>query len=111
MIPHIQTNTEGFKMICKGFSIEQKKEILDRAHGQYFSVVFKKLNGEVREMTCKLWQENAYTYGSKNAKENTCKNKPNIYTVCDVKLNSFRNIDLTRIKKAKIGKVEYEFED
>lgn len=96
-------------MRCK-MTIQEKRELLDSAKGQYFSVTFKKANGEIREMQCKRWEEQAYTYGSANAQKNTVAHKPSMYTACDSKLHQFRNINLETLIKARVAGVDYEFD-
>ena len=91
------------------YTIEQKRQILDSANGQIFSVRFIKKDGSVREMTCKKWIEKAFTTGSKNAGVNTVSHKPEYYTAADLGCGEFRNINLNTLISCKVGGKEHNF--
>lgn len=97
-------------------SIERKRQILDSANGQFFTVEFIKNDGSVRQMTAKKWTEQAFTYGSANAQPNTVRHKPHLYTAVDMEAfkvdpkKSFRNIDLETLFRAKVNGIEYKFD-
>lgn len=91
-------------------SIQRKREILDSAKGQFFSVEFVKKNGEVREMTAKKWTEKAFTYGSANAQANTVAHIDKYYTAADVNAGEFRNINLETLISAKVNGIAYKFD-
>ena len=94
----------------KNSSIQDRRNLLDKAGGRIFSVRFIKKDGTLRDMTCKKWTERHYTYGSENARENTCAHKPNIYTVSDIgAADAFRNINLETLISAKVNGEEYIF--
>lgn len=97
---------------------QQKREFLDKvsSKGRFFKVGFYKKDGSFREMVCKKWVETAFTYGSANAKDNTCKHKENIYTVVDMGLENinkgkgaFRNINLDTLVSVTSGGVTTTF--
>ena len=86
--------------------------------GHFFKVGFYKKDGSFREMVCKKWVETAFTYGSANAKDNTCKHKENIYTVVDMGLENinsgkgaFRNINLDTLVSVTAGGVTTTFDN
>jgi len=91
------------------YTIEQKRQILDSANGQIFSVRFIKKDGSVREMTCKKWIEKAFTYGSKAAQASTVAHKPEYYTLVDIAKESFRNVNLETLVACKVSGKEYNF--
>lgn len=91
-------------------SIERKRQILDSANGQFFSVVFEKKDKTIREMTCKKWVEKAFAHGSKDAGVNTVAHIDKYYTAVDVSKGEFRNIDLEKLRSAKVNGIEYKFD-
>lgn len=91
-------------------SIERKRQILDSANGQFFTVEFIKKDGTVRQMTAKKWMEKAFTYGSANAQANTVAHKPEYYTAADASAGAFRNINLETLTRAKVNGIEYKFD-
>lgn len=91
-------------------NIQRKREILDSANGGFFSVEFVKKDGSVRQMTAKKWMEKAFTYGSKNAQENTVAHIDKYYTAADINANSFKNINLETLRKAKVNGITYSFD-
>lgn len=99
-------------------NIQIKRSVLDNAAkgGKFFSVGFTKKDGSFREMTCKAYVEDAFTYGSANAKKNTCEGKENIYCVVDMGIENakgtkgaFRNINLDTLQYVKTGKETITF--
>lgn len=90
-------------------SRDLKRQILDGAKGQYFSVTFRKKDGTIREMVAKQWTEKALTYGSGDVQPNPVAHKPEYYTAVCMEKDVFRNINLDTLVKAKVGGVEYEF--
>lgn len=93
-------------------SINKKREILDSAKGQVFSVVFEKADGTIREMQCKKWMEKALASGDRKiVGKSTTAHKPNLYSACDIKLGEFRSINLDKLKSATIAGITYVFND
>ena len=90
-------------------SIQRKREILDSANGQFFTVEFVKKDGTTRIMTAKKWTEDAFANGSKNAQVSTLANKPNYYLSVDVSIGEFRAINLDTLTKCTVNKIKYEF--
>ena len=91
-------------------SIQRKREILDSAKGQFFSVEFVKKDGSLREMTVKKQIEKAFTYGSANAQVNTVAHIDKYYTAVDMEKEQFRNINLETLRKAKVAGITYIFD-
>jgi hypothetical protein len=91
-------------------SIQRKREILDSANGQFFTVEFVKKDGTTRIMTAKKWMEKAFTYGSKNAQENTVAHIDKYYTAADASAGEFRNINLETLRSAKVNGIRYTFD-
>tara|TARA_Y100001973_G_scaffold2399_1_gene3577 strand:+ start:4173 stop:4460 length:288 start_codon:yes stop_codon:yes gene_type:complete len=91
-------------------TIERKRQILDSAKGQFFSVEFVKKDGSIREMTVKKQMEKAFTYGSANAKPNTVAHIDKYYTAVDAEQEQFRNINLETLRKAKVAGITYIFD-
>lgn len=69
---------------------EAKRQLLDSANGEIFSLTFVKKDGSVREIVGKKWIESAYSHGSKNAGKNTVAHKPNYYTMAELSSGSFK---------------------
>ena len=96
-------------------SIERKRAILDSAKGQFFYVEFKKADGTVRKMKAKKKMEDAFTYGSANARVSTTAHKPEMYRAVDVDLfkvdpkKSYRTINLDELLSATVAGVTYTF--
>ena len=90
-------------------NIEDKRRILDSAKGGFFTVQFIKKSGELREMNCKRWTENALTYGSKNVQKNPCAHLPHYYAAVDMQKGEFRNINLQTLLRAKVNGKVYTF--
>ena len=95
-------------MICKSFSIEQKKEILDRAHGQYFSCSWVKKDLTERKAVCKKWQAK-YLHGVVGENKNPVAHIPHFYTIAEDAVEGYRNVDLRTLKHARVGGIDYEF--
>lgn len=91
-------------------SIQRKREILDSANGQFFTVEFVKKDGTTRIMTAKKWMEKAFTYGSKNAQANTVAHIDKYYTAADASAGEFRNINLETLRSAKVNGIRYTFD-
>ena len=99
--------TEAIK--CK-MSLEEKRKLLDSAKGQYFSVCWVKKSGETREAIAKKW-ERRFLHGEPGQNKNTCADKPHLYTIAEQAVEGYRNVDLRRLRKVKINRVVYDFED
>lgn len=95
-------------MICKGFSIEQKKEILDRAHGQYFSCCWIKKDLTERKAVCKKWQAK-YLHGAVGENKNHVAHIPHFYTIAEDAVEGYRNVDLRTLRHARVAGIDYEF--
>lgn len=91
-------------------SIERKRQILDSANGQFFTVEFVKKDKTIRQMTCKKWMEKAFTYGSKDARHNPVAHIDKYYTAADASAGEFRNINLETLIRAKVNGIEYKFD-
>lgn len=91
-------------------SIERKRQILDSANGQFFTVEFVKKDKTIRQMTCKKWMEKAFTYGSKDARQNSVAHIDKYYTAADASAGEFRNINLETLIRAKVNGIEYKFD-
>ena len=90
-------------------NIQEKRQLLDSSKGKFFSVVFIKADGSLREMNCKKWIDKAFTNGRANAQANTCAHKPEIYSAVCMDKKQFRNINLNKLVSAKVNGVEYTF--
>lgn len=103
--------------IVKGASIEQKRQILDTNKGQYFSAKWIAKDGKPRERVLREWMDKALVYGKDNVQANPAAHNPDNYTAADVdKVNAgnpypWVNVSLKGLKRAKIGGVEYIFDD
>lgn len=97
-------------MKCKGYTIEQKKAILDQAKGQYFSCSWVKKDLTERHAVCKKWQAK-YLHGAVGDNKNPVAHIPYYYTIAEDAVEGFRNVDLRSLKRAKVNNVEYIFED
>lgn len=91
-------------------SIQRKREILESAGSQFFTVEFVKKDKTIRQMTCKRWMEKAYTYGSENARDNTVAHIDKYFTACDASAGEFRNINLETLISAKVNGITYHFD-
>ena len=91
-------------------SLEEKRNLLDSAKGQYFSVAWVKKDGSPREAIAKKW-ERRFLHGEPGQNKNTCADKPHLYTIAEQAVEGFRTVDLQKLIKVKINGVVYEFED
>lgn len=91
---------------------KRKREILDSAKGQIFSVVFIKSDGSERHMQCKKFVERMLASGDKNVRQkSTTAHKENLYTVADIgAADAFRTVNLDTLIYAKVGGIEYRFD-
>jgi hypothetical protein len=92
-------------------SNEEKRKILDAAGSKFFQVCFKKKDNSIRNMTCKKWEEKAFTHGSANAKVSSLAHKPEYYLAVDTAIEEFRAINLSTLISCKVNGKEYKFED
>lgn len=90
------------------YTIEQKRAILDQAKGTYFSVVFEKKDGSLREMVGKKWEEK-HLRGKPGENVNPVAHKPEYYTMAENGVG-FRNVNLNTLKKATVRGKTYMFE-
>lgn len=103
--------------IIKGASIDQKREILNSNKGQYFSVDWVKKDGEPASRVVRQWTDKALVYGKEMVMPSTAAGKPDLYQCADVaKLAAedqypWVTVTLSNLKSARIGGVEYIFED
>ena len=103
--------------VIKGATIEQKRAILANNKGQYFSCEWTKKNGEKTERQLREWMDKALVYGKENVQANAAAHNPDNFTAADPeKLAAgnpypWVNVTLSRMTKAKVGGIEYLFED
>lgn len=88
-------------------TVEQKRAILDQAKGTFFSVVFEKKDGSLREMSGKKWEEKMLE-GKPGENVNPVAHKPEYYTMAESGVG-FRNVNLNTLKKAVIRGKTYTF--
>lgn len=89
------------------YTIEQKRAILDQAKGTYFSVLFEKKDGSLREMVGKKW-EAKHLRGKLGENVNPVAHKPELYTMAENGVG-FRNVNLNTLKKAVVRGKTYTF--
>ena len=95
-------------------SIQKRREILDSAKGQTFSVTFVKSDGSVRTMQAKKWIEKAFASGDKTKVEKS-NVPPQNYSLVDLEAykadpkKSFRSLKLANLKSACIAGITYNF--
>jgi hypothetical protein len=97
-------------------SINKKREILDSAKGQMFSVTFKKADGSIREMQAKKWIEKAFASGDKTnvGKSNVPVTNYSLVDMEQYKLDpkrSFRSLKLDSLQSATVAGITYTFND
>lgn len=104
--------------IIKGASIAQKRAILDTNKGQMFAATWTKKDGTETSRTLKEWMNKALASGTSEVVQvNPAAHNPDNYTAADpdklAKGNPYPwvNITLSRMTRAKVGGVEYIFED
>jgi hypothetical protein len=90
-------------------TLEERRKLLDRAGGRYFSADFVKADGTLRHITAKKW-ERRFLKGEPGENKNTCAHKPNLYTVAEQAVEGYRNISLDKLVKVKIKGKVYEFD-
>jgi len=89
------------------YTIEQKRAILDQAKGTYFSVVFEKKDGSLREMVGKKW-EAKHLRGKPGENVNPVAHKPELYTMVENGVG-FRNVNLNTLRRAVVRGRTYTF--
>lgn len=103
--------------VIKGASIDQKRDILNSNKGQYFSVEWVKKDGQSAVRTVRQWTDKALVYGKEMVMPSTAAGKPDLYQCADdAKLKAgeqypWVTVTLSNLKRAKVGGVEYIFED
>jgi hypothetical protein len=103
--------------IIKGASIEQKRAILANNKGQFFSCEWIAKDGQPRERQLREWMNKALVYGKDNVQVNPAAHNPDNFTAADVDKVAagnpypWVNVSLKGLRKAKVGGVEYTFED
>lgn len=90
------------------YTIEQKRAILDQAKGTYFSVVFERKDGKLREMTGKKWEQK-HLRAAPGTNANPVAHKPEYYTMAENGVG-FRNVNLNTLKKAVVRGKTYIFD-
>jgi len=80
------------------------RNFLDTTNGRFFTVQFEKQNGEMRVMNCR-GGVTRYLKGGKNNMED----KPQYYTVFDVRRRAYRTINLTTIRNIRMDGINVEF--
>ena len=90
------------------YTIEYKRSILDQAKGTYFSVVFEKKDGTLREMTGKKWEQK-HLRAAPGKNVNPVAHKPEYYTMAENGVG-FRNVNLNTLKKAVVRGKTYIFD-
>lgn len=92
-------------------SIQSKREILDSFAGKFYSAVWVKSDGSVREATVKHLMHKLFAEGhASKAQANTVTHKPEYYTAVDCAKEGWINIDLRTLKHVKCGNNEINFE-
>lgn len=89
------------------YTIEQKRDILDKAKGTFFSVTFEKKDGSVREMSGKKW-EAKHLRGKPGENVNPVAHKPEYYTMAENGVG-FRNVNLNTLRRAVVRGKTYTF--
>lgn len=101
-------------MRCKGYTIEQKKAILDQAKGQYFSCSWVKKDLTERHAVCKKWQTK-YLHGAVGEDKNPVAHIPYYYTIAEDAVEGLVPCRIARcgLQPVCAGQpgVEYVFED
>lgn len=103
--------------VIKGASIDQKRAILNNNKGQYFSVDWIKKDGEPASRVVRQWTDKALVYGKEYVCPSTAAGKPDLYQCADdAKLKAgeaypWVTVTLSNLKRAKVGGIEYVFED
>jgi hypothetical protein len=85
---------------------KQKHDLIMSTNGRFFTVLFKKKSGELREMNCRLGVKSRLK-GTDN--ESTLAAYPQYVTVFDVVADDYRAINLDTLRKIKTGGVEISF--
>jgi len=91
-------------------SIEEKRNILEQAKGQFFHVCFKKKDNTIREMTCKKYIRKAFANGESSTGKNSFEDKPEYYLAVDMAKEEFRAVNLNTLISCKVNGKTYSFE-
>lgn len=103
--------------IIKGATIQEKREILSNNKGGFFSVTWIKKDGTETSRTLKEWANKGLASGTNEiVQENPAAHNPDNFTAYDeekFKANKYPwvNITLSRMTRAKVGGVEYIFQE
>jgi len=77
------------------------RKMIEGSEGKFFSVVFKKANGDLREMNCRTGVKKHLRGG-----DSTTAHKDNLVTVWDTEKKAYRCINLDTVTKVSLeGKV------
>lgn len=91
-------------------TLEDRRRLLDSAHGRFFEVAFVKANGTLREMTAKKWVEK-WLHGKPGENKNTVQHIEKYYTVASMGDEGYKNVNLETLKAVKINGKTYKFGD
>jgi hypothetical protein len=80
------------------------RNLLDNTDGRFFTVQFEKQNGDLRVMNCRGGVRRYLKGGTNNMED-----KPQYYTVFDVRRKSYRTINLSTIQNIRIDGVTMNF--
>ena len=83
---------------------DQKRKLLASTNGTVFTATFRKANGEMRTMNCRLGVKKHLKGG-----DSTTAHKDNLITVFDMQKGAYRCINLDTVVSAKINGAEINF--
>lgn len=85
-------------------NIASRRKLLEKTNGKIFTVHFRKTDGTVRKMNCRLGVK-VHLKGGKSSVENYNK----YIVVYDMQTKGYRTVNLETLIEAKIGGKHYTF--
>lgn len=85
-------------------NIKDRKKLIENTKGKIFTVSFRKKDGSIREMNCRLGVKKHLR--SKKPMASTTSHIEKYVTVYDMQAKGYRTVNLSTLKKFKCGDKE-----